>query len=272
MSENTLAFAQRSQAMVGLWSAGDAVSRSTCLWACLKTSPSADEYVERLLVSSVVIRIAARVVSRQRWRDCDDVSRQSSAPRRRAEGAIDFILCNYRSQQLTLEVAADRLHVSKYHLSHILSQQTGYSFPTHVSGLRCLAAALLLRSSDILVKEVAYLVGHSSTAEMDRQFRHWYRMTPSQFRSARWSDGKGTLKKDPLENHSGLTLQSIVEASDTLGVDLGAVLASAERQGSQGNDGRFWFRSLLTGSVLQEFWDQAFALLVIARLCRIHEA
>ena len=226
--EDAFAFVQQSQLLAGSWASADAIARCRGLWDCLLACPPTSAGLDRQWIASIVVRVAARVISRCRWRREDD-ERVSTCDV--VEQAMDFVLQHYRCHGLCLQAVADHVSLSRFHLSRLLCDQTGYGLPVHVSGLRALAATLILRTTTIPAKEVAYLVGFVATTELDRQFRHWYKMTPTDFRTEVSKSPTSPLTSGSWK--ARLTLQSVAAMADSLSVDfatmLGAACAAGER-------------------------------------------
>lgn len=105
-----------------------------------------------------------------------------STPERRVNDVLCIIRTRYATDGLTLRNIADELRVTRCYLSRLLRWETGHSFPTHVNGVRLLAAVEVLSSAE-RVKEAARLAGYSSTGELDRQFKRRIGLTPKRFAS-----------------------------------------------------------------------------------------
>lgn len=104
------------------------------------------------------------------------------------EHARAFLLLlarGFPQREMSLATAARAVGVSRWHLSRIIARETGLSWSTHLNGFRLLQAALLLRTTEMQIKEVAFHVGYRDTSELDRQFAAWYRIAPGEVRSLR---------------------------------------------------------------------------------------
>lgn len=226
-----LAFVQRAQVAVAGWTEARLGVSLDSIWRWLDSVPEARGPSDRVMVSCAVLRVAARILLQARGRPdgVDECCALRDSDRLRvAVAALWYIRRHYRDPQICLEQIAEHLDVSRFHLSRVVVACTGHGVPTHVNGLRVLAAAVLLRATALRAKEVADLIGYRRTPQLDRQFRHWLRMTPSEFRHA----VAGTPEVAPevyASLSSGIARQrygSPCEAADSLGLDLGTVLAA----------------------------------------------
>jgi helix-turn-helix protein len=80
-----------------------------------------------------------------------------------------------RRQRYSLVVANASARLSRSwtvscYLSRLFADEPGYHFNAVVNGLRVLMSALLLRSTQLSIKEIAAEVGFARTSALDRQF------------------------------------------------------------------------------------------------------
>ena len=137
---------------------------------------------ERALVAFVVTLLAERLIAA--------ISLVASTPGLQAGSpnlfnhgvrALSIVAQDYKNPELDLTHIAQRVGLSRCHLSHLLRSGTGHPLPIHLNGFRVSTAVLLLRG-DTAVKSIAFDVGYRGTGELDRQFSRWWRMSPMQFR------------------------------------------------------------------------------------------
>ncbi|MBQ2709833.1 MAG: helix-turn-helix domain-containing protein [Clostridia bacterium] len=86
-------------------------------------------------------------------------------------------------QELTLEVAAAKLFLSKSQLSRMVRALYSTSFHKIVTTVRLDAAAKLLREGNATIDQVGQTVGFQSRSCFYRAFRARYGMTPAEYRS-----------------------------------------------------------------------------------------
>lgn len=231
--DEALAFVQRAQVAVASWTETRLSASLDSLWRWLESIPDLHGAADRIVVSSAVLRVAARVLpgcSGEHLLGDDEPPRSHARDgSQSAAAALWYIRTNYRDPQICLERIADYVGVSRYHLSRLIVASTGHGVPTHVNGLRLLAAGVLLRATALRTKEVADLIGYRRTSQLDRQFREWFRMTPSEFRHgvAVTADAGPEVYAALSSGLARQRYRTPCEAADSLGVDLGTVLAAA---------------------------------------------
>ncbi len=86
-------------------------------------------------------------------------------------------------EPLSLEMLAEALNVSAYHLSHVFSAESGFTLSSHLTNVRMERAAELLREGRLGVAEVSHAVGYRDPLYFSRVFKAHYGQTPSTFRS-----------------------------------------------------------------------------------------
>ncbi len=117
------------------------------------------------------------------------LTRSAIAPRRqlRAQELIDrtkaYIAANY-SHPIGLRDAAARLGTSPYHLSHVFSRESEYSFAAHLREVRLTKAQELLTEEGFPVGNVARAVGYRYPNYFARLFRKRFGVGPSDYASA----------------------------------------------------------------------------------------
>lgn len=83
---------------------------------------------------------------------------------------------------ISLESAADALHVSVSYLTRYFTAHMGISFMQYIIHLRLNAAANALRTTHQSVTEIAYEVGFSTPSALISKFRDTYGCTPKSYR------------------------------------------------------------------------------------------
>jgi AraC-like DNA-binding protein len=100
----------------------------------------------------------------------------------RAEIALALIAERACCPTISADSVAEASGISRCHLQRLLRSQTGLSFRGHVIRARMPTVTRLLGSSSWSIKEIAVRCGYSSTRAFDRQFKHVFGMTPSEWR------------------------------------------------------------------------------------------
>ena len=92
---------------------------------------------------------------------------------------LQFCMEHY-TEPLTLELTADKLQLSKYHISHIFKQRSHMSFPTFINYMRIEYACTLLERGNTIT-DTAFASGFSSIRSFNRAFLQNMNMTPSEY-------------------------------------------------------------------------------------------
>ena len=113
----------------------------------------------------------------------EEISEGLSAERIPEEivSAIRYINRHY-SEFVSLEQAAERVHMSRYHFCRIFHSATGATFLEYLYNVRLAKAHQLLLGSDLSLSEIAARCGFSSTSHLTRIFKNAYGMPPREFR------------------------------------------------------------------------------------------
>lgn len=83
---------------------------------------------------------------------------------------------------ITLEKASRDIGISKYHLSHICSEQIGINFKAYINSMRLSGAKRLLIQSDLSINEISKQCGFESIRTFNRLFVENFDITPAEFR------------------------------------------------------------------------------------------
>lgn len=90
---------------------------------------------------------------------------------------------------------ARNLRVSSDHVSDVCRQYLGKGAKDYLQGRRFSEATMLLTSSDLSVKEIAYRVGFEDPAYFSRAFKKWSESTPLTYRQEHQSPGLSRRNK-----------------------------------------------------------------------------
>ena len=93
----------------------------------------------------------------------------------------------YLEAELSLEQLAQRLDVSKYHLSQTINEAIGCNFYEYINNLRVEKARELLLSEaepELSVKEIAYLAGFNNKVSFYNAFRKKFGLAPLLYKAA----------------------------------------------------------------------------------------
>ena len=77
---------------------------------------------------------------------------------------------------------AQHLTLSKSRFSHLFKAETGTSVKRYMVGRRLREAPHLLRTTEMEIKEIAYLLGYHHGSSFTRAFKAQFGVTPNQYR------------------------------------------------------------------------------------------
>ena len=86
------------------------------------------------------------------------------------------------AEDLTLDIVADALHISKFHISHLLNKKLEMSFSDYINNIRINKACFLLKNNDLKISDISEEVGFGSIRSFNRAFKQVMNMTPQSYR------------------------------------------------------------------------------------------
>lgn len=97
---------------------------------------------------------------------------------------VNKYIDKHLSDNLTLEVVANKVYVHPAYLSKLYKQETGENFSVYLSNKRMGKAAQLLTNSNLMVSDIGKMVGYNTSQYFIKIFKEKYQMTPQQYRRA----------------------------------------------------------------------------------------
>ena len=94
---------------------------------------------------------------------------------------ISYICGNYR-RNVSLDMAAHELGVSRYCISRIFTNKIGVSFSDYINSLRIDFAKKRLKSSDIPISEISIESGFENQRSFNRTFKKFCGKSPKEYR------------------------------------------------------------------------------------------
>lgn len=94
---------------------------------------------------------------------------------------VAFCTRNF-SENLSLSLLEEKLHLNKYYISHLFSGKLGLRFNDYVNSLRISEACRYLVATDRSVTEISELVGFNTLRTFNRSFIKQMGMSPSEYR------------------------------------------------------------------------------------------
>ena len=98
------------------------------------------------------------------------------------QSVLNYCTKNF-SNDLTLDILAEDLHISKFHISHLLNQKLGISFSAYLNNIRVHRACFLLNNSQNKISDISEDVGFGSIRSFNRAFKSVMNMTPLEYRN-----------------------------------------------------------------------------------------
>lgn len=97
-------------------------------------------------------------------------------------GAMQIIERQWGSCELSLQAAADALHVTPQYLSRVFHQETGDTFGACLAGKRIREAMRLLQNPNLKMYEIAQKTGYSSQHYFSSAFKRALGISPAEYR------------------------------------------------------------------------------------------
>ena len=95
---------------------------------------------------------------------------------------IDFCTRNFR-EDITLDIIAEKLHLNKYYISHLINKRLKQNFNEYINNLRIAEACNLLRESDKKIADISEDVGFGTIRSFNRAFKLSIGVSPAEYRS-----------------------------------------------------------------------------------------
>lgn len=96
--------------------------------------------------------------------------------------SVLYIRANFKSKLSLNELAANAC-MSPYYFSRVFKKETGYSPYEYITMIRLNHAKNLLKTTNLLVKEIAFETGFNSESNFVTCFKDHVNLTPSEFRA-----------------------------------------------------------------------------------------
>lgn len=102
---------------------------------------------------------------------------------------VAFCTSNF-SENLSLSLLEEKLHLNKYYISHLFSKKLGLRFNDYINSLRVSEACRYLLNSDSSITEISEMVGFNTQRTFNRAFIKAIGMTPGEYRRNEFSTAK----------------------------------------------------------------------------------
>ncbi|MBV9161220.1 MAG: helix-turn-helix domain-containing protein [Pseudonocardiales bacterium] len=107
--------------------------------------------------------------------------------------AVAYLRENFSDNNMSLDLVARSVHLSRFHFSRTFRKQTGQRFIDCLTTLRMSEARSLLSLTDLPVTEVCRRVGYHESSHFQRTFKNSFGMSPSEYRIRRRANGAPLL-------------------------------------------------------------------------------
>ncbi len=97
---------------------------------------------------------------------------------------VSYCMSNF-TENLSLSLLEERLHLNKYYISHLFSQKLGLRFNDYVNSLRISEACRLLLNSSSSITEISETVGFNTQRTFNRAFVKETGITPGEYRKSK---------------------------------------------------------------------------------------
>lgn len=95
---------------------------------------------------------------------------------------LSYVDQHYR-EDIVLGELAEKLYVNQSYLSREFKKETGYSMVKFITNKRIREARTLLRDTDMLITEIATLVGYNNITHFNAMFKKETGISPKEFRN-----------------------------------------------------------------------------------------
>ncbi len=96
-------------------------------------------------------------------------------------GIIKYCAHNF-TENITLDVISKNIHVSKFHISHLINEKLGMSLSLYINMLRVDKARTLLIDTNKKIADISEEVGFGSIRSFNRAFVNITGVTPKEYR------------------------------------------------------------------------------------------
>ena len=129
---------------------------------------------------------------------------------------VAFCDKNY-SENLSLSLLEEKLHLNKYYISHLFSEKLGLRFNDYINSLRISEACRYLVHTDHSITEISEIVGFNTLRTFNRAFMKQLGISPSEYRKKDLSSSKQKSGGAPaVEPQVVPTPQNVVPPSPVL--------------------------------------------------------
>jgi AraC-like DNA-binding protein len=126
---------------------------------------------------------------------------------------VSFCNRNY-TENLSLSLLEEKLHLNKFYISHLLSGKLGLHFNDYINSLRVSEACRYLTNSDYNITEIGSRVGFNTPRTFNRAFIKQMGVSPTEYRKQRLSRTAASAPA-PVKDAGEVEKNACCEASVT---------------------------------------------------------
>lgn len=146
------------------------------------------DYLLKPINKNQLIDVIKRAIENIKESDIDKVEELHEAKldngKSIANKAIEYIKENYKDAELNLSNLSKIFHVSESYMTRIIKKKVNKSFSAYITELRMEEAMRLLsKRDDIMVGQVAEIVGYSSHHYFCRVFKNYTKLSPLEYKN-----------------------------------------------------------------------------------------
>lgn len=139
------------------------------------------EQSSRLYANTLTHTLMVHVMQHYTTRTIQPKTYKDGLPKVKLQLVLDYIQAHLE-QDLGLKELANLVQLSPHYFAHLFKQSVGIAPHQYVVQQRVKRAKQLLKRSDMNIGEVAYAVGFSNQAHLNRHFKRITGITPGAFR------------------------------------------------------------------------------------------
>lgn len=96
---------------------------------------------------------------------------------------MNYCAINYNKKNLSLDLLEKELHISKYHISHILNKTLQMNFNDYINSIRISNACRYIDEGNKTVAEISELVGFNTVRTFNRAFLKHVGVSPREYKN-----------------------------------------------------------------------------------------
>lgn len=146
------------------------------------------DYLLKPINKNQLVDVIKRAIENIKEKDIDNLEEVAESKLDNAKSiankAIEYIKENYKDAELNLSSLSKMFHVSESYMTRIIKKKVNKSFSAYITELRMEEAMRLLsKREDVMVGQVAEIVGYSSHHYFCRVFKTYTGLSPLEYKN-----------------------------------------------------------------------------------------